>query len=705
METAHVLVVDDIDFNIELTTCLLKSLPIEVIGANSGQKALQALAEHEFALILMDVQMPEMNGFECVSKIRECKKWRDIPVIFITACSSGKKYTGEGYRVGAVDYLLKPVDADVLQGKVKVFVDLFHRQKKLERAFSRVDRVRRKNELLLNYTTEYTSEGILGLDLNHCVTFANHAACKLLAKTKELLAGTSVRNFFAPLSSDDEWRESEFVSNFHACRTSEERDGLFWRSEEESFPVEFTQATIIDNGQPVGSVVAFQDISDRKEIEKRLVSLARYDQLTGLSNRSVYWENLTATISRAQRYQGFAALLFIDLDEFKKVNDNLGHESGDFLLIMAAERIRQNLRESDLVCRMGGDEFAVVISNPKDAQEAAMVGEKILSALKGSFAVNHHEVYIGASIGIALYPENGTDAASLTKAADTAMYCAKESGRNQYQFYSDDMQQRIKHQMQIANDLRIAIDTDQLELYYQPQIDLKNGRLKRMEALLRWYHPERGMIGPSVFVPIAENTGLIHQLGEWAFLRAMEQMRKWLNEFGSQMRIPLSLNASSVQLKGGSFSNNFVALLKSQKLPPGVIDLELTETALMEQSGEAIEELAKIRAAGTKVLVDDFGTGYSSLSYLKQLSVDVLKVDSSFVRDIGKNTGDEAIVQAIINLAHNLGMTVAAEGVESHLQCDFVRRQGCDFAQGYYFNHPVEAGKATQLIARDLSLH
>ncbi|MEJ2418407.1 MAG: bifunctional diguanylate cyclase/phosphodiesterase, partial [Exilibacterium sp.] len=348
---------------------------------------------------------------------------------------------------------------------------------------------------------------------------------------------------------------------------------------------------------------------------------------------------------------------------------------------------------------------AVVISNPKDAQEAAMVGEKILSALKGSFAVNHHEVYIGASIGIALYPENGTDAASLTKAADTAMYCAKESGRNQYQFYSDDMQQRIKHQMQIANDLRVALDTDQLELYYQPQIDLKNGRLKRMEALLRWYHPERGMIGPSVFVPIAENTGLIHQLGEWAFLQAMAQMRKWLNEFGSQMRIPLSLNASPVQLKGGGFSNNFVALLKSQKLPPGVIDLELTETALMEQSGEAIEELAKIRAAGTKVLVDDFGTGYSSLSYLKQLSVDVLKVDSSFVRDIGKNTSDEAIVQAIINLAHNLGMTVAAEGVESHLQCDFIRRQGCDFAQGYYFNHPVEAGKATQLIARDLSLH
>lgn len=700
LQYPKVLVVDDTEENCLLLEYLLDELPVIVHAAHNAEAALEKVASSEYALIMMDVNMPGVDGFECVKRIRARERCKTIPIIFLTASERDSAKVEKGYIAGAIDYLIKPFDANILVRKVESIIDIYRSRKFLEAATLKYNREHVNTESLLNNTVE----GIIGVDRNNIITYVNTAASVLLTENTRDVVGSPVKNYIAPKMADADWEHCNFCSIFREGQCNQEFDEVFWRHGSTPFPVQYTQATIFEGETPVGGVISFQDISERKLTEYRLISLAKYDQLTGVPNRTNYWELLNNAISVAARRRHKVTVLLIDLDRFKDVNDRLGHDAGDEILVQAAGRIKRYLRESDVVCRMGGDEFSVLITCPKNDEESLRVAKKILACLTRPYQIQGQNIQIGGSIGIASYPTNGEDATSLTKSADMAMYTAKADGRNCIRFFNDEIRTRINQQIEIGNDLRLAIDNNDLQLFYQPKLNLKSFEIVGVEALLRWQHPQHGFISPAVFVPIAENYGLIEQLGEWCFKQAIVQVKDWHRRRIIGNDFSIAVNVSAAQLKAQGFAGRFIKQLQQNRVPSALIEVELTETAIMESPETTSEELSQLRQAGIKISVDDFGTGYSSLSYLKRLPIDILKIDRSFVTDIGCDENDEAIVRAIIQLAHNIDLKVVAEGVESKEQLVFLQGLNCDFAQGYYFSKPIAAPELVALLQRSASV-
>ena len=658
MVKAKVLIVDDSEVIRLAHSEILSSVSAQVDTANSGGQALALLANGGYAVILMDIQMPNMTGFECVSQIRQNPITQHIPIIFISATGNEKKFIDKGYYLGAVDYLVKPIDPDQLISKVNVFITLFKQRIELEESLKEAKAIQYKNDQLLNYM----AEGILGLDNNNVITFANIAACTLLTSHREQVVGRSIKDFVNPVSSQQHWDESEFNIIFKDGQCNHIDDALFWRNKNETFPVEYTQASILQDNQFVGGVVAFQDITERKKDQQKLLNLARYDQLTQLPNRSMYWDYLTKSIANCARTKNNIAVLFLDLDNFKQVNDSLGHDAGDELLIQVAKTLSQCVREADIVARVGGDEFAVLLLNPRDSQVAASVAQKIIQDVAKPFPIFSNEVTARMSIGISIYPDNGNTATQLTKAADTAMYHAKASGRNTYKYFSREMHERIKYDMKITQELNKAISREELSIHFQPQINVNTHDLVGFEALMRWNHPDLGKIGPSKFIPVAESNGLITDLGDWCLLQALQQAKAWNDQMPDNKKITMAVNVSSLQFKQHKFSEHIINLVQYSGLPARYLELEITETAIMENPRQTIEEIHKIRGAGIRISMDDFGTGYSSLAQLKELPIDVLKIDKSFIDEINQTKSGNAIVSSIIDLAHSLDIAVVAEG-------------------------------------------
>ncbi|TQV74259.1 EAL domain-containing protein [Exilibacterium tricleocarpae] len=714
LQYPRILAVDDIEENCLLIEYLLDDLPLVVDRATSAAAALQKVDKNDYALIIMDVKMPEMDGFECLRRIRAREAHRIIPVIFLTASQHDQAAIEEGYSAGAIDYLVKPFDSTLLVRKVESIVNVYRSRKELEqhrqgsidqqKSDQQKSDQQKSDRLNTDSLLDNTADGILGVDQDNIITYANTAASVLLTETKQNIIGSPVKQYIAPKLSDADWQRSSFCRIFKEGQCNQEFDEVFWRNRTTPFPVQYTQATVFEGNNPVGGVISFQDISERKLTEYQLVSLAKYDQLTGVANRTNYWELLSNAISNATRKQHRVTVLLIDLDRFKDVNDRLGHDAGDNILIESAKRIKNCLRETDVVCRMGGDEFAVLIPRPKDDAENLHVAQKILACLTRPYRIQGQRIQIGGSIGIASYPKNGTDASTLTKSADMAMYTAKADGRNCYRFFDDEIQLRINRQIETGNDLRLAIENNRLQLVYQPKFDLKSFELIGVEALLRWQHPQHGFIPPSIFVPIAENYGLIDTLGDWCFKETINQVNQWYRQGLIGAKFSIAVNVSAAQLRTPGFASRFIHQLDQNQVPGASIEVELTETAIMEEPEVTSEELAELRQAGVKISVDDFGTGYSSLSYLKRLPLDILKVDRSFVADIGHDENDEAIVRAIIQLAHSIDLQVVAEGLETKSQLKFLQGLNCDFAQGFYFSKPLAAKEVAGLIQRDKAL-
>lgn len=441
-------------------------------------------------------------------------------------------------------------------------------------------------------------------------------------------------------------------------------------------------------GQPVRMIGTHTDISDRKNAEALVWNQAHYDALTGLPNRRMLRQRLDAAIQRSQELQQSLAILFIDLDHFKEVNDTLGHDSGDLLLVQAAQRILDCVGPDDTVARMGGDEFTVVLCNADNSSRVEGVLQRILAGVASAFQLGSEQVFVSASIGVAHYPRNATLVEDLFKHADQALYVAKGAGRNRFSFFTPALQEAAQLRARLAADLRVALQQQQFELLYQPIVHLGTGKVRKAEALLRWHHPQRGTVSPAQFIPIAESTGLIIGIGEWVFEQAAQQVAQWRTRYGGDFQI--SINKSPVQFHQPEKTRvAWSAHLLSLGLNGSSIAVEITEGLLLDTNEDVTQQLRALRTAGMAVSLDDFGTGYSSLTYLQKFDIDFIKIDQSFVRNLKPASTDMALCKAIILLAHDLGMQVVAEGVETAEQRDLLMAAGCDYGQGYWFARPL----------------
>jgi diguanylate cyclase (GGDEF)-like protein/PAS domain S-box-containing protein len=441
-----------------------------------------------------------------------------------------------------------------------------------------------------------------------------------------------------------------------------------------------------------------EDISDRKVAQERVQYLAYYDALTGLPNRTLLQDRLSKALASARRQNDKVALLFLDLDRFKNINDSLGHSFGDLFLKDVAERLKRTAREQDTVARLGGDEFLIVLTDVKNIPDAAVAAERFMDAMTAEFVVQGHPLSVSCSLGISIFPEHGADGETLIKNADAAMYCAKDYGRD-IRFFTEDMNAQVVERLTLENSLRLALDNQELFLVYQPQMHMGTGRITGLEALLRWQHPELGLVPPDKFIRIAENSGLIMPIGEWVLRTACSQARKWQDE--GLPALPVAVNVSALQFRHQGFRELISRVLSETGLACQYLELEITESLLLSNADVTSSVLRELKGMGIKLAIDDFGTGYSSLSYLKQFPFSKLKIDRSFIRDVAVNSDDAAITTAIISMAKSLSLKVIAEGVENEAQMSFLRALRCDEIQGYYFSKPLSTDEVFAKLRGD----
>ena len=549
---------------------------------------------------------------------------------------------------------------------------------------------------LLEAQSETTIDGILAVDESDHIVLANRQFGLQFGIPDELLA-----------TRDDHKVLKYVVAKVDAPEAFVERIKYLYshRNEKSRDEVRFKDGKIFDrysapltdlNGDYRGRIWYFRDITDRKIAEERVQFLAYYDALTGLPNRTLLQDRLAKALAGARRQKCKVALLFLDLDRFKAINDSLGHSVGDLLLQEVAKRLKGWARELDTVARLGGDEFVIVLSGVKEVADAAVAADRIVKSMTDGFAVQGHPLNISCSLGISIFPEHGADSESLIKNADAAMYSAKENGRNNFRFFTEDMNAQVVERLTLENSLRRALDQKELFLMYQPQMDIATGRVTGLEALLRWQHPELGLVPPDKFIRIAENSGLIIPIGEWVLRTACHQARKWQEEGLPAMSV--AVNVSAVQFRQEDFCEVIRRVLAESGLNPQYLELELTESLLLANADVTLSVVQKLKAMGLTLAIDDFGTGYSSFSYLRQFQVSKLKIDRVFVRDIAVNPDDAAITTAIISMAKSLKLKVIAEGVEDEAQMSFLRNHHCDEIQGYYFSKPLAVDKVVEKL-------
>ncbi len=577
MPEAKILVVDDTRANLVALQVLLKPIEADIITTESGERALQAAQDNEdhIALILLDVQMPVMDGFEVARLLHENEKTRSIPIIFITA-NQDEAQIEEAYLSGAVDYIQKPIRKTALLSKVSVFLDLWSLRFGLE-----------------------------------------------------------------------------------------------------------------------------QEIEQRRVAEHRVEHLATHDPLTNLPNRRGLYEELNELIYRSKRYRYSSAVIYVDLDGFKNVNDHFAHEAGDKLLTQVATNFKQIVRQTDSVARIGGDEFIVLITDIDRETTLITKIESLLKEASKPIKFDGHKISVSASIGIALYPEHGDNAETLLHHADQAMYQAKNHGKNTFRFFTEDINEKAHRQRELQDNLRRALPNDEFTVFFQPIVNGRTGQVVSVEALLRWYSAELGQVFPDEFIPAAESAGLIPELGCWVLQKAVETGAEWKRQFGIELRI--AVNASTIQFRNHLLFDTIRTQIETHSWNPDLLEVEITEGLLLDDSPEVNTYIGEISNCGVRLSVDDFGTGFSALSYLKNYPVNTVKIDRSFIMDLPGDKENEVLVQAIIAMAHGLRLEVIAEGVETAEQWEFLRSLDCDFVQGYYFGKPMPKSEFDEYLADQLN--
>jgi diguanylate cyclase (GGDEF)-like protein/PAS domain S-box-containing protein len=589
-------------------------------------------------------------------------------------------------------------DGLAVNGGVKTVEDISQR-KAAEFALQAVEEALFEERERAQVTLDSIGDAVLTTDLQGKVTYLNVAAEALTGWSREDALGRPLSEVFhiidggtrqaAPDPAQQAIKENRTVGLA--------ADSILVRRDGGESAIEDSAAPIHDrDGRVAGAVIVFHDVSESRAMVLKMAHLAHHDFLTGLPNRALLTERLSQAIGLARRRGKQVALLFVDLDYFKHINDSLGHAVGDQVLQSAARRLSACVRTTDTVCRQGGDEFVILLAEIEQPQDAALVAEKLLVALAEPQLIGQHEIHVTLSIGISVYPDDGIDGDTVMENADAAMYHAKASGRNNYQFFTAGMNSHAVRRLFVETGLRRALRQSEFRLHYQPQIDLASGAMTGTEALIRWLDPVLGLIEPEQFVPIAEECGLIVPIGRWVLREACRQVRSWLD--AGLHAVPVAVNISALEFRHQGFVDEVALILKETGLAPRYLELELTENILMHDTESSAQVLASLKAMGVQLAIDDFGTGYSSLGYLKRFPIDTLKIDQSFVQDLATDADDATIVSAVIGMGRNLKQRVIAEGVETQEQLAFLRTQRCAQGQGFLFNRPLPAEDFAHLL-------
>jgi diguanylate cyclase (GGDEF)-like protein len=677
-----VLVADDDATHRKVIQKVLEESGFRVIVATNGKAAIDQVAKFNPDVVLLDVEMPEMDGFAVCEIIRARKSDREIP-IFIVTSRDDEESVQRAYKLGATDFLTKPIALPVLPHRIRYILRTCTALNDLRGLIRAVPDL----IFIVNKDGE-VQQGLSGPDAVHTQQI------KALSTASEI-------NFY-PCENDD--RATHCIR-----RALETGKPQVYEHILEALDIHLETRFVPRDKNSVLAIV--RDITERKNSEARIFNLAYYDELTELPNRQLFSQSLERTIALAQRDGQKFAVLFVDLDRFKRINDTLGHSVGDELLKEVARRLENCTRSTDSVARfdaagdggiklarLGGDEFVIKLYGIDNEESVSAIASRVIKVLTPPFNCEGHQFVVTPSIGIALYPQDGETGEELLMNADSAMYRAKFVGRNNYKFYSETMRTKSLHRLDLENQIRMAIDGGQFELHYQPKVDAETWALVGAEALLRWNHPERGSIAPNDFIPVAEETGLIVPIGQWVLREACKQVRAWSTlPTGA---IPVSVNISSHQFNSDGLIEDVFDAVSGAGIDALLLELEITESVLLQDAENTLLSLRRLKQAGVSLSVDDFGTGYSSLSYLKRFPIDTLKIDRSFVKDLHCDADDAAICAAILAMARQLGLNVVAEGVESEEQLEFLRRHGCNQIQGYLCSKPLSAADFAAMLTK-----
>ena len=666
----------------------------EVEWVTELSRGIERLRDGGVGAAVLDLNLPDSKGVETFDKLFQAAP--GVPILILSDADTEGE-ARQAVQHGAQDYLLKEqADGYHLRRTVRTMMDRWA-----------AEAVCRENALA-SITLDSIGEGVVRTDLRGNVTYLNRFAEKMSGWFREEALGRPVADVLRLIDSVSgavlpnavvtvtQGDRSAIATTKCTNCTLVRRDGL-------EFGIENRVAIIHDqDGDAIGAVISFRDVSTARAASLEMSRVAQHDVLTRLPNRTLFDDRLTQAISLAERQGKQLAVLFVDVDQFKRINDTLGHGVGDKLLRSVAGRLTACIRRTDTVSRLGGDEFLILLSQVEHAEDAAVTARKILRAIASPHIIDNKSLDVNVSVGGSTYPADGQDAESLVRQADVAMYEAKQHGRNSYQSFRADMTMRLAKRVLLEADLRSALGRNEFLLHYQPKINLQTGQVTGMEALIRWQHPERGTLFPASFVPIAEECGLILHIGQWALVEACRQAREWSDSgFGV---VPISVNVSAVEFQSKDFLSGVRAALIATGMEPKNLELELTETVLMQDAESAVVTLLGLKAMGVRVAIDDFGTGYSSFTYLRRFPVDTLKVGQTFVQEITADSEGSTLVGAMISIGKSLKQRVVAVGVETASQFDFLQRHGCGEGQGSYFSNPVVAEQAGRLFEAGVSV-
>jgi len=653
-----------------------QQLPYEYVMVESVKDAKKHLKTDNFDIVLLDYMLKDGTAFDIFDSLVE------MPFVMLTG-SGDEEVAVKAMKSGALDYLIKDPENNYLKVLPMVIENALKHYKD-EKMFK-----------MLSHAVMDIKDSVYFTDLEDIIVYVNDAFCRTYGYREEEIVGKNA-SILWDKETEDEYRLTIFPK---ALRGGLKGEFLHRKQDGSMFPVLLSRALVKDerkNDIALAGIV--RDITERKMIEQQFQSLAHYDPLTSLPNRAYMIERLSQSLVQARWNNYTLALIIIDLDNFKRINDTLGHDTGDKMLKEISMRLIECVRDSDTVARMGGDEFMIILPKIVRAQDAAIIAQRIIDSLVTPFYLDKQECFIGASIGISQFPIDGDDYETLIKNADVAMYKAKDIGKNNYQFYNPAMNVAAFEYLVLENKLRKAVEKDEFLLHYQPQIDLKENKIVGVEALIRWKDPDsEELISSGQFIPLAEETGLIISIGEWLLETACKQNKAWQD--AGYFPMNMAINMSGRQFKQPKMVKMIIDELEKAELDPKYLELELTESILL-QTEITSGILDNITDLGIKLSIDDFGIGYSSLSYLKKVTINKLKIDQSFIMGISKNASDREIIKAIITMAHSLNIKVIAEGVEYKNQLKFLRELGCDMAQGYLFCHPLPAEKLSELLSK-----
>jgi diguanylate cyclase (GGDEF)-like protein/PAS domain S-box-containing protein len=662
----------------------------ELTRVASLSEAEKLLSERAFDLILLDLGLPDSQGLDAVRRAHAVAP--RMPLVVLTGMDD-ESLAAQCLQVGAQDYLIKgQIETRGLLRALRYAVE----RKNMEEALF-VEKERAQ------VTLNCIGDAVICTDAAGNITFLNIVAEKMTSWSRQEAAGRPMAEVFRILDANTREttpspteRSVELNQTVHLPMNC-----ILVRRDGSEVPIEDSVAPIHDReGQPTGAVVVFRDVSVARAMALEMTHSAQHDFLTGMPNRMLLNDRVNQAIAWAQRNSKKVAVLFLDLDGFKHINDSLGHPTGDKLLQSIAKRLVDCVRGSDTVSRQGGDEFVVLLTEVSQSEDAAVTARRMLQTVAEAHSVDQHDLHVTTSIGVSVFPDDGMDAETLIKNADTAMYQAKENGRQSYQFFKPAMNVRAVERQSIEESLRRALEREEFLVHYQPKVNLRTGDISGAEALIRWNHPTRGMVPPGDFIPIAEDCGLILPIGNWILREACKQARTWMD--AGLPLTTMAVNISAMEFRDDDFLNGVFKILEETGLDPRSLELELTESVLMKRAESTQSILKTLRASGVQLAVDDFGTGYSSLSYLRKFPIDALKIDQSFIRQITTAPDETTIVTAVISMGRSLKLRVIAEGVESQEELAFLQAHQCDEAQGYYFSRPVLPEQFAKLLANGI---